>query len=299
MRNIFHKGISLKEAIIIARPFWWVNTCMPFVASYFIIGHRHDLTLFLGIIYFAFVYNFFMYGINDIFDYESDIRNPRKTGIDGSVMPKTKHASLWFWIVAVNLPITLYFYLQGDMATNLWFSIMIFMVIAYSLGGLRFKERPVLDSFTSSFHYTSPFIYGGLLAGNANLYIGGFITFFIWVMSNHALGAIMDITPDKEAKIKSIATELGSNITTLLVFGGYCLAAVLPVLLYGLHGLVGSLVLSLYVYYVAKTLPYRHNDKHPIFPKTWRLFLYTNYAAGFVITFALLLGFKPFGRLWF
>ena len=118
-------------------------------------------------------------------------------------MAKAKHASVWFWILVSNGPLTLYLYLQGDAAANLWLTLMIFMVIAYSVARLRFKERPIIDSFTSSFHYASPYIFGGLLAGNPKLYIGGFITFFVWVMSNHAFGAIQDITPDREAKIKS------------------------------------------------------------------------------------------------
>jgi 4-hydroxybenzoate polyprenyltransferase len=286
--------LTLKQVAIVARPFWWVNTAMPFVAAYWIINQNVDATLVIGIFYFAFAYNFLMYGVNDIFDYESDIRNPRKTGIDGSVMDKKLHPQLWFWMLAINIPALIWLYLQGSLITNAWLSLMVFMVFAYSVKGLRFKEIPFLDSFTSSFHYTSPYIYGALLIGAEELYVPAYGAFFVWVMANHAFGAIQDITPDREAGISSIAAKLGAAHTIVFVFILYILAALLPIASYGWHGAVGAILLSPYVFIVARTLPQRHNDQAPAFGQAWRQFLYCNYAVGFVLTIILLVSFKPF-----
>jgi 4-hydroxybenzoate polyprenyltransferase len=246
----------------------------------------------MGLIYFAFVYNLVMYGINDVYDYESDIKNPRKTGIDGSVLPKTKHPDLWFKMLAISIPFTLYLLISGDLSASTWLVLMIFMVFAYSVKGLRLKEVPLLDSFTSSFHYTSPFIYGALLAGNTNLYLPAFITFFVWVMANHAFGAIQDIVPDKSASIRSVATQLGSQKTIYFVLSLYSIAAVLPVLFYGNNGAFVSLLFLPYVYIVARTLPDRANSNSQLFKKGWNQFLYINYGIGFVLTVLLLFKFN-------
>jgi 4-hydroxybenzoate polyprenyltransferase len=103
-------SMTLKEILVVSRPFWWVNTSAPFVASYFIIAGLVDWTLAVGVLFFAFGYNLMMYGINDIYDYESDILNPRKTGVDGSVLAKTKHPTLWKWIFVVNIPLLIWLF---------------------------------------------------------------------------------------------------------------------------------------------------------------------------------------------
>jgi len=286
--------MSFRELLVTSRPFWWINTAAPFVASYYIINNHINLTLAVGVFYFAFAYNLMMYGVNDIFDYESDIKNPRKiaAGIDGSVLAKTKHAALWFWIFIIATPPSVYLFAVGNYASNIWLALMLFMVFAYSIKGLRFKEIPLVDSATSSFHYTSPFIYGSLLVGSQQLYLPAFITFFVWVMANHAFGAIQDIKPDREANIDSVATKLGAARTIVFVLVAYTVAALLPVLFYGIKGLVASLLLAPYVYIVARTLPDRHNSESKLFAIGWKQFLYANYAVGFVFTFILLATFK-------
>lgn len=284
-------SLSLKELLVVSRPFWWVNTAAGFVASYFIINSRHDLTLYVGVLYFAFAYNLMMYGVNDIYDYDSDIKNPRKiaAGIEGSVMNKAKHPALWWWIVVANIPPTVYLLWQGSLQANLWLIFMIFMVFAYSQKGLRFKEIPFVDSATSAFHYTSPFIYGGLLAGGDRLYWPAFVVYFIWVMANHAFGAIQDITPDRQAGISSVATVLGASRTIVFVLGLYILAALLPMVFYGWRALAVSVLLGPYIYIVARTLPRRHDDTSPLFRRSWKQFLYVNYVVGFLLTIGLLI----------
>ncbi|NDD26505.1 MAG: prenyltransferase, partial [Actinobacteria bacterium] len=74
-----------------SRPVSWINTAFPFGATYFFITHQVDLTLVIGTIFFLIPYNLLMYGINDVFDYESDLRNPRKGGIEGALLDKKYH----------------------------------------------------------------------------------------------------------------------------------------------------------------------------------------------------------------
>ncbi len=286
--------LSLKEILVTSRPFWWINTAAPFVAGYYVINNRLDLTFIIGTLYFAFSYNLLMYGVNDIYDYESDIKNPRKiaAGIDGSVLAKSKHPKLWFWIGLCATPPTIYLFAMGNGLANAWLAIMLFMVFAYSIKGLRFKEIPFIDSATSSFHYTSPFIFGCLLAGSPNVYLPAFFTFYIWVMANHAFGAIQDIKPDREANISSVATSLGAARTIIFVLLAYIVAASLPILFYGRAGIAASVLLLPYIFIVARTLPRRNDSDSPLFSEGWKQFLYVNYAVGFIFTLILLKVFK-------
>jgi 4-hydroxybenzoate polyprenyltransferase len=73
-----------------------VNTAFPFFAAYLFVSEQIDLTLIIGTIFFFIPYNFLMYGINDVFDYESDLRNPRKGGIEGALLDPKYHAlTIW------------------------------------------------------------------------------------------------------------------------------------------------------------------------------------------------------------
>ena len=66
-----------RTLFVSSRPLSWVNTAFPFAAAY-VLTAGVDITLVIGAIYFLIPYNLAMYGINDVFDYESDLRNPRK-----------------------------------------------------------------------------------------------------------------------------------------------------------------------------------------------------------------------------
>lgn len=278
--------LTVKEVLVISRPTWWITTAVPFMAGYFVTqGLEFSWPLAIGTLYFLIAYNLLMYGVNDVFDYESDIRNPRKT----NVLARAKHKPLLWTILGVNLPFWLYFVLTGTVASGVFFGVIILMALTYSVKRLRFKEVPVLDSITSAFHYTSPFIFGVLFANGVELWMPAWLAFFLWAMGNHAFGAIQDIKPDKEAGISSIATKLGAERTLALVLALYLVAAVLPILEYGAKGLLPGLVLSMYIALAANTLPKRANPEHGLFRQSWHLLTVLNYVNGALVSIYLLL----------
>ncbi|GAC1387477.1 MAG: prenyltransferase [Candidatus Saccharimonadales bacterium] len=276
--------LSSKDILLSSRPFWWITTATPFVIGYLTHAVHFSWALVIGAIYFLFPYNLFLYGINDIFDYESDIRNPRKAGIEGAVLVKEKHWPLFLVILATNVPYWIYFLRIGNRLASLWLVVMVVMALAYSVKRVRFKEIPLVDSLTSAFHYTSPFLFGVLLITGQFDWLRGFIAFFIWSIANHAFGAIQDIKPDTEAGIRSIATALGANRTVWFCLGVYCVAALLPTLFFGAAGIVVSGILLSYVWLVAHTLPYRTQPSHPVFHRSWQLLTYLNYGNGLLLS---------------
>jgi 4-hydroxybenzoate polyprenyltransferase len=204
------------------------------------------------------------------------------------VLAKRKHKPLLLIIHLLNIPFIAYLAWVGDASSACFLAIILFMAYAYSVPGLRFKERAGLDSLTSAFHYTSPFIFGVLLAGGTELFLPGWIAFFLWAASNHAFGAIQDIKPDKKAGIRSVATRFGAEKVLIFCLSAYSVAAALPLIFYGLNGLPVSLALLAYVALVWRTVPYRAHDTNPVFHRSWQRLTYMNYICGGLISMYLI-----------
>jgi len=277
---------TLKKLFWVARPISWPNTAYPFAVGYLLTGGNIDLTFIIGTLYFLGPYNLLMYGINDVFDYESDIKNPRKGGVEGMREERAFHPTVIKAAILTNAPFLLYLLIAGDWAARLTLVIVTFSVIAYSLKGLRFKEKPVLDSATSSLHFVGPLLFALALNGFPDYAWGFVIAFFIWGMASHAFGAVQDIVPDKKGGIASIATFLGAKRTIWFAYTLYYIAAIL-ILFQGSDYIAVAAVGVLYCLNIAPYL--RVTDKTSAsVNKAWKRFLWLNYIAGFVITMVIL-----------
>ncbi|MGJ9403749.1 prenyltransferase [Arthrobacter sp. KK5.5] len=278
----------MRDLIATSRPVSWVNTAYPFAAAYLLATGGIDWILVLGTVFFLLPYNLAMYGVNDVFDYESDLRNPRKGGAEGAVVDRSRHRTiLWASAVAV-VPFVAVLALVGSWTANLVLLASLFAVYAYSAPGLRFKERPFLDSATSSTHFVSPAAYGLAVAGAH--YTPGLwcllAAYFLWGMASHAFGAVQDIVPDREAGIGSIGTVLGARRTVLAAAGAYAAAGLLML---GTQW-PGPLAALLALPYLANVLPFARLDDagSPAANAGWRRFLWLNYLTGFLVTMLLI-----------
>jgi 4-hydroxybenzoate polyprenyltransferase len=108
---------TLRTLLVSSRPLSWVNTAFPFGAAYLLTAGQIDLAWVIGTLYFLIPYNLAMYGINDVFDYESDLRNPRKGGVEGAVLDRTMHAITLRAAIATNLPFLAALVLLGGPAS--------------------------------------------------------------------------------------------------------------------------------------------------------------------------------------
>ncbi len=148
-----------------SRPLSWVNTAFPFTACLLFFTGTVSWTLIIGTLFFLIPYNLLMYGINDVYDYESDLKNPRKGGIEGAVVARKYHRFLLAWSYGLSVPFVVFLVMANSISSGLILIACLFFVVAYSAKGLRFKEIPVLDSITSSLHFVGPFIYALSLIG--------------------------------------------------------------------------------------------------------------------------------------
>lgn len=276
---------ALRQLVGSSRPLSWVNTAYPFGAAYVLSGGGVDVWLCVGVLYFLVPYNLLMYGVNDVFDHESDLRNPRKGGVEGVVLSDRWHR-LTLWAAGLaNVPFVVFLVLTGTTRSTAVLAVVLFAVVAYSAPRLRFKERPFLDSVTSSTHFVGPAVFGFALTG-ADLTAPGlaaFVAFFSWGIASQAFGAVQDIAADQGAGIGSIATSLGAARTVRLALAAYVVAGVL--LLIGTSG-PGRLAGLLALPYVLSIWPYRSladrdcEQAHA----GWRRFLVLNYLTGFLVT---------------
>ncbi len=278
----------IRSLFVSSRPLSWINTAFPFAAAYFVTTREVDLLLVLGTLYFLVPYNLAMYGINDVFDYESDLRNPRKGGVEGGLLAPEQHRATLLAAAVTNIPFLAYLVAVGSPLSTLVLAISVFAVLAYSVKGLRFKERPFLDAITSSTHFVSPAVFGLTIAGAT--FPPGLLalltSFFLWGIASHTFGAVQDIVADREAGISSIATVIGGRATVRISFAAYLLAGILLLFL----GLPGAIAAVLAVPYAVSVLPYWSipDAEAETANRGWKRFLWFNFASGFVVTMLLI-----------
>ncbi|TFD60239.1 prenyltransferase [Cryobacterium suzukii] len=284
-------GWKARQVVLSSRPLSWINTAFPFAAAYVVATGRFDALLIVGTLFFLIPYNLLMYGINDVFDYESDLRNPRKGGAEGALLHPALHRTVIAAGVVSSVIVGGAMVLLAGAGHPLSWVVLplsLFAVVAYSVRGLRFKERPVLDSITSSTHFVSPAVYGLVVAGatvNFGL-LALLAAFFLWGMASHAFGAVQDVEPDRQAGIASIATALGAWPTVRLA-----------ITFWGLAGLLmlatpwpGPLAAVLAVPYILAALPFWSiSDEHSESAnRGWKRFLWLNFFTGFLVTMLLI-----------
>lgn len=270
-----------------SRPVSWVNTAYPFAAGYLVMGGSVDARLILGTLFFLIPYNLMMYGINDVFDYESDIRNPRKGGVEGAITPKKYHPLIIQSSILSSLPFVVLLISMGSPVSALALLSVIFFVVAYSTKGLRFKEIPFLDSITSSLHFVGPLIYAYTLVGATPDAWLAALAFFAWGIGSQSFGAVQDVQPDREAGIKSIATVLGARRTIWFSASMYTLAVALTALVGG----PGLIVAASGLMYAANVMEFRNitDATSARARRGWKRFIWINYAAGAIVTICLIL----------
>ena len=229
--------------------------------------------------YFLLPLNLLIYGINDIFDFETDKLNQKKSGYEVLVTPE-KHGTLLLVICVLNAPFLLKALFFTNAAAAISATAFLFFSIFYSAPPIRAKTKPFLDSAFNVL-YVLPGVFGYSLATGefpppTVLIAGG-----LWTAAMHAYSAIPDIEADREAKLSTIATVLGPTGTHI-----FCLAAYIGsvVLSYRYLGIVSVILGSVFVLTMIASMITR--DRDAVF-RIYRLFPFINAIAGFVLFWAI------------
>lgn len=234
---------SFKFLLKVSRPRFWIYIFGPYliglVAGASTRGDLLSPTVLGFAIYFLLPANLLIYGINDIFDFETDKLNPKKQEYEALVRPAQRRG-LVTWTILTNLPFVLgVFFLNGVAAVAM--AGFILLSVFYSAPPVRAKSIPVVDSMFNALYFL-PGVFGyGLMAAElppATVLIGA----FLWTMAMHAYSAIPDIQADTEAGVETVATLLRKEGTLFFCSACYLLSAIFVFRSLGLFACILGLV---------------------------------------------------------
>ncbi len=203
----------LRRLIEISRPVLWINTIGTTVVGMWLAGYLWDWRVLPILIWVTFPFNLLIYGINDIFDQETDNINARKGGYEGAHIFPNEVRPIWMTTVLTNVPFLIYFAITLPWQATAWMVAYSLFFTFYSAPPLRFKARKYLDALSNT-DYAFPLAFVPLALGvepNWWLVIG----LMAWSVAKHAYDAIQDIPQDSDTGIVTTAVHLGVKKTAI------------------------------------------------------------------------------------
>jgi 4-hydroxybenzoate polyprenyltransferase len=268
--------LSFNKVLKISRPRFWVYLLGPFLVGFATV-YPDFSNLYLLIIfgfYFTLPANLLVYGINDIFDYETDKKNPKKEDYEAKVKPQQRN-KLYTIIALTNLPfLPLLYWLPYSAIISL--GLFLFFSIFYSAKPIRAKTIPFLDSLFNIL-YLFPGYVGYFLAGGSSFNLKIFLAGTCWVMAMHAYSAVPDIEADKQSGIETVATKLGGQNTLIFCLLLYIASAGLA------YFKLGSLSLIFGLIYTGLMFFSLYKFKEDQLFRVYRYFPLVNILIGFLI----------------
>jgi len=256
----------------VSRPRFWLYAFGPFLIGAVAAGQISNLLalLLLGL-YFTLPANLLIYGVNDIFDYETDRHNPKKQKYEELVTPD-KQKKLAKTIFLLNLPVLLLMPFLPDAAR--WGLVgFIFFGVFYSARPIRAKTKPVIDTLFNILYVFPGVVSYGLLTG-AFPPTQVLVAATLWCMAMHAYSAVPDIEADRTAKIRTVATFLGTRGTLAFCMLAYFIASILAYrYLTTFAAVAGAVYLTMMIMSLVDT------DRSRVFA-LYKTFPYINMAVG-------------------
>lgn len=223
---------TFKGFVKTSRPRFWIYLIGPYLIGIIAWSQVTEATDFFGIVidftfmafllYFSYPANLLVYGVNDLFDYETDKLNPKKSDYE-SVMTPDKKMVLWSTIILLNIP---FLFLDAWPNFNVYLRLFLFVLssIFYSAPPLRAKAKPLLDTIVSAFVYISPWFVWYYISWWSGFDWMIFASLLARNMAMHAYSAIPDIDADSKAWLQTVATFCGKKGTLWFCILCYLLA---------------------------------------------------------------------------
>ena len=270
--------LDIRFLLKVSRPRFWIYFLGPFVVGLIAaVSAREELLQWhYGVfaLYFTFPANLLVYGVNDIFDYETDKLNPKKTDYEALVTPDRRRFLL-LAILITNLPFVAALIYVPLVASNA-IAIFLLLSIFYSAPPIRAKTKPFLDS-AFNILYIMPGVFAFAMVSDTLPPWQVIVAGGLWAAAMHAYSAIPDITSDREAGINTIATVLGSYGTLAACSILYLAAAILA---FEYLGFITVPLASVYLILMLASIRSVATDR--LF-KLYRAFPVINMVAGFII----------------
>lgn len=273
----------MKKIITISRPRFWIYVVGPFwLCAAIMYPSLHSVWQgIIFLLYFTFPANILVYGINDIYDKETDVLNDKKNSYE-HVLQKNDQKKLLWVILITNVPFIMYGYFALPMSAFVCLLLFVLLAWQYSAPPLRAKAIPFVDSIVSGLLYIVP---AGVAWGALTHSYPSFMPMlagFLWSYAMHLYSAIPDINADKAAGIKTGANLFGKNPTLVLCGILYVASAAIAFVYVGLFACIAAFI---YLYLIVVSI----NKKTPEeVLGVYKLFPLLNTIIGAVLFFQLL-----------
>ena len=203
----------------ISRPWFWLYLAGPylvgFAASAQIASYTNPL-FWVFLLYFLFPANLLLYGVNDVFDQDTDAANPKK-GDEEHLLSSDQTQPLFLAVLGISVA-SLFGFLVLPFAAGVALITFLLFAWAYSTPPVRLKARAFLDS-ASNVLYVLPGLVGYYLNTAAPPSALVLIGAAAWTMAMHLYSAIPDIEADRQAGLNTTAVVLGERRSLLLCLG--------------------------------------------------------------------------------
>jgi len=175
----------------------------------------------IELFFFTFPLNFFLYGLNDVYDAKSDRINTRKEEAQG-IVPEDEEIKFLKKVVyippVIFLAITLFSHNLEHVLLSIVFCVLSF---TYSHRSTRFKEIPVLDCFNSGAIYCVPALIAYSLQASILTLPATIFLIIIPMMGIHATTTLADEKVDAAAGMATIGVvfkKTGTILFSILMF---------------------------------------------------------------------------------
>jgi len=261
-------SIPFAKLLKLSRPRFWIYVLGPYLvglaAGAAALNDFNQWPVILFGLFFTFPANLLIYGVNDIFDYETDKNNIKKTDYESLVTPAERPA-LWKIIALATLPFLIVLPVVAPAALAA-LAAFLFFSIYYSAPPLRAKAKPMLDSAFNVL-YIFPGVFAYYLSGGRDLSVQLVIAAWCWAMAMHAYSAVPDISADRDSNLKTVATLFGFRGTLLLCLLLYAASAILSFDALGvLSVILGTAYVALMLYSMTRRSEAELLRVYKIFP---------------------------------
>lgn len=212
-----------RQYLRISRPRFWPYLLGPFVIG--AVAGQADINGWLVVLalFFSYPANFIIYGINDVYDYDTDKLNPKKQGYEGLIKPEQRWFIMRHALACIVIGYVLLELVPGSNDVAAWGLLGFYCFgVLYSMPPVRAKTKPFLDSVFNVLYVFPAVVSYGLVTQQPPRW-QLFLAAGLWCMAMHAYSAVPDIKADSKAKLRTVATVLGVRGT--LVFCVLCYGA--------------------------------------------------------------------------
>src|SRR5215207_2959514 len=200
-------GVVILRLLYISRPVLWINTVGPATVGMWLAGELFAWGALPIVLWLTLPFNLLIYGVNDVFDQETDAKNPRKGTLEGARIERSEVRSVVLGVILTNAPVLIYAVLFVPFSAGAWMLLYALLFVGYSVPPARFKARPYLDSLSNA-AYAFPLVFVPLALGEGPFWPAA-LGLMAWSAAKHTFDAVQDVDEDRRAGITTTAVRLG------------------------------------------------------------------------------------------